>query len=539
MNMKIQKINKNYAIYTGLILYGLLIMLFATKSSPLYILNDWYDANAYFTMGKSLMNGLVPYKDVFDHKGPFLYFIYGVGYLLNNNGFLGVFILQVIAMSITLIFCFKIAKIYSLSRCASFMTAIIVPIGILSNGFYMFNNDFGGGSPDEFVIPLFSISLYMIIKLFKEQNILKSKPLYWLTIGILSSFIFQLKFSHLSVVFGLIFPILFYLIIKNFYVFIKNFFMLIAGFIIGLTPYILYALITNSLRDFLQTYIVFNKIYASSCNGRGVFYSLVSALQNTTNVAQSGNSIIFIIIFFGLLYFLHRYKEDFVLNISILASCTLFLITSSLSMLGYNFIILGVFSVFGYIAFYDIFNNVVKNFSEKSNYIKLYNIPILIFTICFIFVCTVTNNKCFFTDLNKIGQINIQKSCQEQVADIILSDSEKDHSLLEVLSLDSGFYTLSNIVPKSKYFYKPNISFDGYPYIFLEQYEDVCNKLNKYVISSFEAHYKTDIDEQDMNHQNYTDKISCAIAKNYKLIDQIKGTHLQSGNTFYLYERIN
>ena len=29
-------------------------LFFCTKSSPLYIINDWYDANAYFTMGKGI-----------------------------------------------------------------------------------------------------------------------------------------------------------------------------------------------------------------------------------------------------------------------------------------------------------------------------------------------------------------------------------------------------------------------------------------------------------------------------------------------------
>lgn len=533
------KFNKHYIIYTGLVLYSLLIMLFATKSSPLYVLNDWYDANAYFTMGKSLINGLVPYKDVFDHKGPFLYFIYGIGYLLNNNSFLGIFMLQVIAMSITLIFCFKITKIYDFNHCTSFVMTISVPIAILSNGFYLFENNFGGGSPDEFIIPLFSIILYLIIKLFKEQNILKSNHLCWLTIGLLSSLIFQMKFSHLSLVFGLIFPILFYLIIKNFYVFIKNFFMCISGFIIGLTPYILYSLLTNSFSDFLQTYIIFNKTYASSSNDKKIWNSLILAFKNTTNIAQSGNSLIFIIVFFGLLYFLFCYKKDFILNISILTSCIFFLIIASIVPFGYNFIILGIFSIFGYMAFGDIFNNIVKNFSKKAYHFKLYNIPILTVTTCLIFVCTVANNKCFFTDLNKIGQINIQKSCQEQVADIIVSDSEKDYSLLEVLSLDSGFYTSSNIVPKSKYFYIPNILLDKYPDIYLSQYEDISNKLNKYVISSFEANYKTDIDKQNITSQNYRDKISCAIAKNYKLVNKIEGTYLQSEREYYLYKRIN
>ena len=150
---------------------------------------------------------------------------------------------------------------------------------------------------------------------------------------------------------------------------------------------------------------------------------------------------------------------------------------------------------------------------------------------------TITNNKCIFIDLHKTSQISSKKSCQEQVANIIHADAAKDYSLLEVLSLDSGFYTLSNIVPKSKYFYIPNISFDKYPYVYLGQYEDVCNKLNNYVISNFEAHYKADIDKQNINSQNYVDKIGYAIAQNYELINKINGTHLQSGRVFYLYKR--
>ena len=167
-------------------------MFFCTKSSPIYVLNDWYDANAYFTMGKGLMNGSIPYKDLFDHKGPFLYFLYGIGYLINNNSFFGVFILQIIAMSINIVCTFKISEIYNLSRRAAFITATLIPITMLSDGFYIIANNFGGGSPDEFVVPIFSVILYFFIKLLKKQDILKSAPLYLFVIGLLSSLIFHL-----------------------------------------------------------------------------------------------------------------------------------------------------------------------------------------------------------------------------------------------------------------------------------------------------------------------------------------------------------
>ncbi|MDR1691830.1 MAG: hypothetical protein LBR72_00575, partial [Oscillospiraceae bacterium] len=53
--------------------YAFLLLLFCTKSSPLFPVNDWYDANVYFTMGKGLFNGFVPYVDLIDNKGPLLY----------------------------------------------------------------------------------------------------------------------------------------------------------------------------------------------------------------------------------------------------------------------------------------------------------------------------------------------------------------------------------------------------------------------------------------------------------------------------------
>lgn len=85
-NTGIEK-NKRIYLYALLIGYACLLMFFCTKSSPLYIINDWYDANAYFTMGKGMMNGAVPYRDLFDHKGPLLYLLYGIGYLIDSTGF--------------------------------------------------------------------------------------------------------------------------------------------------------------------------------------------------------------------------------------------------------------------------------------------------------------------------------------------------------------------------------------------------------------------------------------------------------------------
>ena len=47
---------------------ALAVMLFCTRSSFLFPMNNWDDANSYFTMGKSMMHGILIYRDIFDQK---------------------------------------------------------------------------------------------------------------------------------------------------------------------------------------------------------------------------------------------------------------------------------------------------------------------------------------------------------------------------------------------------------------------------------------------------------------------------------------
>ena len=77
--------NKRIQIYLYCLLISIVFLAVATKSSFLYPLNDWTDPNCFFTVGKGMMNGKVIYKDLFEQKGPLLYFIRGLAYLISNE----------------------------------------------------------------------------------------------------------------------------------------------------------------------------------------------------------------------------------------------------------------------------------------------------------------------------------------------------------------------------------------------------------------------------------------------------------------------
>ncbi len=68
------------------------------------------DSAWFFTCGKAWMEGMTPYVDFADSKGPLLWLIYGIGYLLSPTSYLGVFWLSVLAYTVTLAIQWRTAR---------------------------------------------------------------------------------------------------------------------------------------------------------------------------------------------------------------------------------------------------------------------------------------------------------------------------------------------------------------------------------------------------------------------------------------------
>ena len=56
-----------------------------SKSSPLYPMNDWVDVNCFFTVGRGITHGMVPYLDLYEQKGPLIYFLYALAALISES----------------------------------------------------------------------------------------------------------------------------------------------------------------------------------------------------------------------------------------------------------------------------------------------------------------------------------------------------------------------------------------------------------------------------------------------------------------------
>ena len=139
----------------ALLLWSALVLLPCSGTSPLYAFHDWTDANTYLTMGRGLLAGAVPYRDLFDHKGPLLYAVYALGAALDPGGFAGVFCLQCLSLALTLYGVYRLALCLGSEPVPALLCACALPLFLLSAGVYYLPDalDYGGGAPRSSACP--------------------------------------------------------------------------------------------------------------------------------------------------------------------------------------------------------------------------------------------------------------------------------------------------------------------------------------------------------------------------------------------------
>ena len=125
--------------------------------SPLFPFNPWDDANCFFTVGRGITKGLVPYRDLYEQKGPLLYFIYALAALVSQKSFTGAWIIECIAASVFAVFSWKTVKLFT--RPSRFTIALVPVLLGITYTLKLFNF---GGNAEELCFPLLSVAFYFV-----------------------------------------------------------------------------------------------------------------------------------------------------------------------------------------------------------------------------------------------------------------------------------------------------------------------------------------------------------------------------------------
>ncbi len=479
-----------------------IFLLICSKTSPLYVFQDWFDANAFMSVGRGIKHGLIPYKDIFEQKGPLLYFLHAIGALISETDFRGIFILQIISFTIFLYYSYKIIKLYLPYKAAYY----ILPL--LSFGILMMKSYRYGDSVEEFSIPIITISIYYLGQLLKSPT--KKHYFSFFIMGLSFGIIFWMKYSLLGFFIGFQLFIIIYLFYhKKYKLLLYDEIYFLLGIMITTGPILFYFGINKALKDLINCYFLVNlNSYTISLSMFDRFYLAYKTFFNKI-ISEKLYGLIIII---GLYQLLKNKKHYELLAI---VSCLIFL---GLTVYGggrtysYYFLIFAPIGLFGLIY-------IMKKINYHLPSLTKYHSPIIIVIIIILTFSYTLYHHPNTKDLSK----KRTDYAQYQFADTI-NQRKKHATILNYNFLDGGFYLTTNTLPINKYFQKNNISYNAYPNIMQEQNELIKHKSIDFVITL-------------LNNNQTINNLSPNLLKNYKIIQQFTQQVEGREQTYYLLEK--
>ncbi len=172
--------------------YPLFILLTAVVAitlcsycSPLYRFNGWVDPNVFLTIGRSMLHGVMPYRDLYDQKGPLLFLMHALAALVSERSFLGVYLLELPAAWAFLHYSFKTIRLL-----APRATVALVPL--LAAVTYSSVSFVKGDSVEEFALPIYAYTLYVGLRAWKGKRPSRRQLT---VIGALGACLFWTKFT--------------------------------------------------------------------------------------------------------------------------------------------------------------------------------------------------------------------------------------------------------------------------------------------------------------------------------------------------------
>ena len=432
------KIGLTKIIYIILLLFYGFFMLLRSPLSPGAKILMGTDCSVFTYIAQGMNKGLIPYKDLFDHKGMIIYFLNFFG---NNlfNGTIGVWIIELIFMYLNFLVAWKIVKLFTKSDMISFFSVIISFLPIME--YFYYGN---GNKTEEYALPFILLILYTSIKYLKNRP-KEPQNKMWFVNGLASAVILWLQPNLLVV--GVVFLGIIglnLLINKQF----KNVLLAIVFFGLGLAvvslPIVIYLLKNNALKHCINVYLLFNLKYTGD---EADFLSiLTTAIGNWSRTALSTLSLIVLII--GLIKSDKKSNEYLIIISSIIFLIISYIISamSGRSLPYYAIICIPAFVYPTCLAL----NYVLK---DKNQGFGTFLLTLVVILVMF---CGETNQ--LITKVIEARTKDVEKWDDEIVADYIKERTNENDEVI-VLGNRVRINLLSERTSSAKYFFQTPIAY--------------------------------------------------------------------------------
>jgi len=396
-----------------------------------------YDSSVYTYIGRMMKKGYVPYKDMFDHKGPLMYFIQWLACTISPNSGLGIWGIQFLHVFISGFFSYLTTRLFTRNRVAIYLTILI---GYLFCPYIckMFTND-GGNYVEIYALPWISSSLYIFLRYFKVKTF-KFYEIMLVGVGFIATFLLRVNMVATWLIAIVVFV---QMCIKKEW---KNIGKCIGAFFAGvsiiLIPTLIYLLATNSLKDMFECYIIFNLFYTGSSGG------IIATINSTRSFIFKGGLSFYTILFVLSLFYKNKntaYWTSLIFYILSLMSCCV----SGRGYLHYFIVqipFVVVLSIYGILSIYDLMD--MEKIKTKRGRFKINNIIITVLAIIM-----VPASFYLFAYRNKGERLGI--TVEEQY---IIENTQKDDDVL-IINASENYTSIMKYLnteryTKNKYFYQ-------------------------------------------------------------------------------------
>ncbi len=511
------------------LLAAIVTITICSKSSFLYPLNNWGDTNCYFIIGKGILKGLVPYKDLYDQKGLIIFLIYSIANLISSSSYFGVYIIEIIAAFLFLYISLKTVSLFIESDRYSFVLAFILAVSVYSSASFCH-----GGSAEELLLPTFAYGIYIIC----QQIINKSIPtnMQMLIFGLCAGIIFFSKYTLCA----MYIPIIIVMIIdacinKSFSLLMKRTLFFILGCLIITIPIILYFAFNGALYDFYNGYFYNNifhyapETYAATETSTKQVPNVFEEFRFHIQVFFRKRNILPILLIGLSFIWLSLKKHYMLLTCHILSFVLLFYI---------EFFVASPIKYYG-IPLYSLcavgLCFVVKLLDKIQTYKPaIINTAVILLSIIISYIFT-DNRYYMFTDITETQQYIFAEDIREYGSD--------DIKLLVYDPLDEGFYQACNAMPIERAFIQTNLKSS---FLKDEQNDMINEQKVDYIITKKYLCDTTDYKKAYEETKDFLDKyrkgdnsyIECFDNFGYELVDHKMSYFEQNYHIYRLYKKI-
>lgn len=243
--------------YIYVFLCGTAVLFLLLFSPYTTLLNDYfgYDTALWHVIGRGITQGFVPYRDLFEHKGPLLFFIYAFSWLFDNQR-LAMFLLQSACFCVTLIFLYKLCRLFTnqIKALAGILFFLIIFCGTIGEG----------AMSEEWCLPFIVITLYYSVRyLFFEQEEREHPVKYGFLYGLCFGFVAMIRLNNAAPIAGVILAFVVIMIRqKKIACIFKNAAAFLGGMVLPIIPIVLWYWKEDALDYLWWGAFLFNFHYA-------------------------------------------------------------------------------------------------------------------------------------------------------------------------------------------------------------------------------------------------------------------------------------